>query len=770
MFAEGDASPDSTLVADPTAGTALAAIGAPQAEEEPKSAADVPVSPVPTSEAESPSYTTPVDPATTPLPVAGIPSHPYAASTPRSGSIPASPASHRSGPPQSAFGQGQIATTPPAPQYQPTRPMPPQHAPGAYGQPVYNAYGQPVYGSNAYAPQHYPGPAQRSIAAPPPIPGQPYPAANYGQPPAGYNAYGHAVGAATVSGGPVGSGVAAQGDVASYRRSTATGSTNAGSNSPTPSMTTNGQVASYPQRSLGSTSSAAGNTPTDQFAAGANPRTGDASSDSFSKADPISRNQMRDTDVPMTAAAVTSELPGIRVATHGPSEVMIRQTNEYEIRVENRGSIDASGVLVRALVPDWAEVRGRNATRGEIDNQPQGERERLVWTIDELPAGSSETMYVRLMAARSGVYDLDVDWTLMPQKSVAKVKVHEPQLNLTIEGPDEVVYGESQTYKVRVLNPGDGTAPNVVFTLSPNSATPQSQQIGDIPPGKEAQFDVELTAKDLGDLQIHGLASGDLDLRAEQVKTIRVASAQLEAVLSGPELKYQNTEAMYTLQVQNEGSATSQKIQATLRLPAGVEYMGGIDEATQQGNALRWEITSLAPGTTRDYQFRCNMKATGEHMFAFDCKGTAAGDTGVSIATRVESIADLVLLVNDPPAPAPIGSEVTYEIIIRNRGSKEARDVRAVAQFSHGIEPQRIEGQSGDVVTGQVLFDSIPRIGAGEVIRLRVIAKAERGGHHRFRTEVRSGDTVLVAEEATHYMSPRTDRVSRRSSGKPARR
>jgi uncharacterized repeat protein (TIGR01451 family) len=378
-------------------------------------------------------------------------------------------------------------------------------------------------------------------------------------------------------------------------------------------------------------------------------------------------------------------------------------------------------------------------------------------------------MFIRLTAARSGTYDLDVDWTLLPQKSIAKVHVHEPRLDLTIEGPDEVVYGQSQTYKVRVLNPGDGTAPNVVFTLSPNSATPQTQRIGDIPPGKEAQFDVELTAQDLGDLKIHGLAAGDLELRAESSKTIRVAAAKLEAMLTGPELKYQSNDAMYSLQVQNHGAATSEKIMATLRIPSGVRYLGGIDDAVIQGQALKWEINALAPGATRDYQFRCNMVSTGEHLFAFDCQGTAAGNTDVSIATSVESIADLVLSVSDPTAPAPIGSEVTYEIVIHNRGSKEATDVRVIAQFSHGIEPQRIEGQSGEVVTGQVLFDPIPRIGAGQEVRMSIIAQADRAGHHRFRTEVRSGDTVLVAEEATHYMSPLSDRVSRRSTDAASR-
>ena len=61
------------------------------------------------------------------------------------------------------------------------------------------------------------------------------------------------------------------------------------------------------------------------------------------------------------------------------------------------------------------------------------------------------------------------------------------------------------------------------------------------------------------------------------------------------------------------------------------------------------------------------------------------------------------------------------------------------------------------------------KIEPGQEVRLRVVAEAERAGHHRFRSEIRSGDTVLVAEEATHYMSPRKERISRRSSDEAAK-
>ena len=464
-------------------------------------------------------------------------------------------------------------------------------------------------------------------------------------------------------------------------------------------------------------------------------------------------------------AVVASELPGIRVVTHGPKQIMIRQTHQFEIRVENRGSIDAEGVMVRAMIPDWAEIRGQNATRGSISQQPTKPQEkRLVWTIDQLPAGSTEQMFVRLRADRSGTHGLDVDWTLVPQKSVTQVLVQEPKLKLTIEGPEEVVFGKSQSYRVRVLNPGDGLAPNVVFTLSPNSPTPQTQRIGDIPPGKEAQFEVELTAQDHGDLKIDGLASGDLELRAEASKTIRVSAAKLEATLSGPEMKYQDSIANYQLNVQNLGTATSEKIRASLQLPPGVKYTSGIEQAVQRGNVLQWEIGKLPPSASRSYQFVCKMTSTGEQTIEFDCEGTAAGKATVGISTNVEAIADLVMSIQDPAAPAPVGSDVAYEITIKNRGSKAATDVRAVAQFSHGIEPRRVEGHSGEILTGQVLFDPIARLAPGEQVRLKVIANADRAGHHRFRSEIRSGDTVLVSEEATHYMNPRSERVSRSSS------
>lgn len=461
-----------------------------------------------------------------------------------------------------------------------------------------------------------------------------------------------------------------------------------------------------------------------------------------------------------------SELPGVRVVTEGPSDIMIREITQYEVRVENRGSFDANGIIVRSSLPPWAEVQSNNASIGTVKTIDQSGQAQLQWTIDKLAAGVVERLFIRVKAIKSGTFDVATDWTIMPQKHVAQVTVREPKLFVIIDGPDEIVYGRSEKYRVRVMNPGDGQASNVVFTLSPDSKNPQSQKIGEIPAGKEAEFEIELTARELGELKISGMATADREVKTTVNKSIRIASAALEAELTGPPLKYQNTNANYHLLLTNTGKAVCESMEAELRLPMGVTYVSGLPQATVQGDRLVWKIDAIQAGAVREYDLVCRMDRTGDMVIGFNCNGSASGRASVSIETRVEAIADLVLSISDPIAPAPVNTDVVYEMTILNRGSKAAEDVQIIAQFSTGIEPLRVEGHSGEISTGQALFNPISRIEPGTTTRLKVIAKADRAGDHRFRAEVRYGDTSHVAEEATMYMEAPAERISRRSTNK----
>lgn len=462
--------------------------------------------------------------------------------------------------------------------------------------------------------------------------------------------------------------------------------------------------------------------------------------------------------------SIPSEAPGLRVVAEGPERVTLRQPNRYELRVENRGSVNAAGVVVRAVLPAWVAVSNWKPTSGSVELESDPRSNEVLWQVEDLKAGEVQRLTMQLIPQQAGGFDVEVDWTLVPQQKKMLVQVEEPKLEILIDGPEEVVFGESATYVVRILNPGDGVAPGVVFTLSPQSPTPQTQRIGQIPPGKEAQFEVELSAQDQGDLQIHGLATGDLDLRAEASKTINVATADLEAILTGPPLRYQHNEAAYRLQVINNGKATCRNATASLKIPAAVEYLGGIDSAQISGGVLRWQIGELASGQKQEYQLRCRMNQTGEHELAFQCRGSAAGEAKVALTTRVEAVADLVLQAHDPAAPAPVDAPVTYEIVLHNRGSKAATDVQVLAHFSDFVEPNQVSGHQGEISVGKVVFDRVDRIEPGQTLKLQIEARANREGVHRFRAEVTSGDVVLVAEESTRYLKVADEQISRRSS------
>ena len=467
---------------------------------------------------------------------------------------------------------------------------------------------------------------------------------------------------------------------------------------------------------------------------------------------------------------VRSEIPGLRVITTGPADIPVRQSSIYQIVVENRGAMDAPGAAIQIKLPSWIEVQNLIPSRGEIARQNDNSGRQLLWVVEGLPRQTNERLTLHLAAQRAEAFDVDVEWAVVPQSNKAHVSVREPKLEMVIEGPDQVIYGQSETYTVRVLNPGNGEANNVVFTLSPNSATPQTQRVASIPAGKEAKFEVELTARDLENLQIHGLATADLSLKQERVKTIEVISSRLRAVLSGPALNYQDSYADYRLQLTNDGTAACQNIVAVVELPPGVVYRGGLTGAQVEGNLVKWTIAELAADQSAEFDFQCQMQRTGEQRIGFRCQGTAAGATSVVFQTRVEALADLVLTINDPPAPAPVGEEVIYEIVVHNRGSKEATDVVALAQFGPDVEPIRVAGSEGDIEPGQVKFHTIGKLAAGETKRLKVVARAEKAGHHRFRAEVQCGDTLLIAEEATRYLELVGQRISRRSDESPSDR
>ena len=131
------------------------------------------------------------------------------------------------------------------------------------------------------------------------------------------------------------------------------------------------------------------------------------------------------------------------------------------------------------------------------------------------------------------------------------------------------------------------------------------------------------------------------------------------------------------------------------------------------------------------------------------------GDLAATSAclTTVETVADLVLTVADPKGPLPTGEEVSYEIKVQNRGSKSAKGVDLVMQFSEGIEPRMASGLEHKIVPGQVLFSPIGQIDPGQEMTFKIAAEAIKSGTHIFRAQLtcQDSDAREIAEGTTRF-------------------
>ncbi len=58
--------------------------------------------------------------------------------------------------------------------------------------------------------------------------------------------------------------------------------------------------------------------------------------------------------------------------------------------------------------------------------------------------------------------DLFVDWTIRPVSAMAQIEVQQPQLEMSVFGPKDIAYGETAKYTIRLSNPGNGDAEDVV--------------------------------------------------------------------------------------------------------------------------------------------------------------------------------------------------------------------------------------------------------------------------------------------------------------------
>ena len=477
----------------------------------------------------------------------------------------------------------------------------------------------------------------------------------------------------------------------------------------------------------------------------------------------VSRTDALTTSVRSAEQVLSSDkAPAISWEVSGPRQVIVGREAEFVIHLHNEGGSAVAHLISQIEMPASTEIITAEASHGVGQRASDAATSTaLEWRIDQLAAAEEAVLKLRVIPRTSQAMNLHVSVRTEPRAAVARVEVLEPKLQLAVEGPSDVLYGEARTYRLTVTNPGTGPAENVVIAFTPpgeEDGSAARHEVGLLDPGASRSIELEITPQVAGELAMKAIASADGDLRDDFERRVLVRKPELIVDARGPRTTYAGTVATYYFRVQNTGNAVAKDVNVQTHLPLGAEFIRATDdrnlEPQAEKNAVTWAVGSLSPGEEFFIELKCLINSAGENTLKLAAE-TPHPDLQHSktIATHVVALADLKLEVTDPKGPVAVGKEAVYEVRIRNRGSNSAEQVNVVALFSEGIDPVSVEGGQHSIENGRVAFRTIEGLPAGREVVFKIRALAKQPGTHVFRAEVlcRELETKLAAEETTRF-------------------
>jgi uncharacterized repeat protein (TIGR01451 family) len=331
-----------------------------------------------------------------------------------------------------------------------------------------------------------------------------------------------------------------------------------------------------------------------------------------------------------------------------------------------------------------------------------------------------------------------------------------------MDGPDQVMIGESAPHIVTVSNPGTGVAQNVVIEVKVPQGLEHARgerlkmEVGSLNPGESRSVRLSLTATAGGEHSVQVEARAGAELRQAAASTVNVLAPSLQLAMAGPSFRYVGRDAQYRIAVRNSGQATTSNVRATCLVPEGFEFLsaargGKFDAATR---SVSWFVGSVGPNETVEMSLRLKPTTTGDFVQVASVVSEHGATVEARTETKIEGTASLVLEVADLDDPIEIGRETAYEIRVSNEGSKAASNVGLSIELPTGMTLVDAAGPSEHIAeSGLVVFRSLPELPPGQTASFLVHIKGSQAGNQRIRARLVS-DSIqepLTEEEITRF-------------------
>ncbi len=448
-----------------------------------------------------------------------------------------------------------------------------------------------------------------------------------------------------------------------------------------------------------------------------------------------------------------SQASALTIQKLAPPEIQVGKKCTFAIRVHNSSQRTVHNVQVRDEVPLGTQFVGASP-RGSVDGT------QVTWDLGTLSAGEERIVEMELMPTDEGELGSVATVTFAAQAS-AKAKCTRPQLAIRLSSQPRVMVGQQQLVEIEVSNPGSGDATGVVLLESvpqgvSHEAGPALEfEVGTLRPGESRRLELVLTAEQAGHIDNVMTAKADASLTATGNCEFEVIAPELKVTVEGPQRRYLERPATYTVNVDNPGTASAKDIQLITQLPKGMQFvsannMGEYDAAT---HSVYWSLAELPANERGSVELTALPIEPGEQTLQVATRARQGLEDRTETHVTVEGLVALSFEVTAADGAIEVGGETSYEIRVTNQGSKAASNVQVVAIMPPGLKPMAGQGETRTVVDGnRVQFAPLAQLAPKAEAKFRVQVQGLRPGDQRTRVQITTDE---VQEPITKEQSTR---------------
>jgi uncharacterized repeat protein (TIGR01451 family) len=347
--------------------------------------------------------------------------------------------------------------------------------------------------------------------------------------------------------------------------------------------------------------------------------------------------------------------------------------------------------------------------------------------------------------------------------ATARLEFREPQLAIKAVAPPQIVQGDLALFSVVVSNPGDGRADSVKVKIVPSEGLECNKNQGTefdlntLGAGESRTLLVQCLAKGSGKQDLTAVAIAEPDLTARTAAHVDVLVPRIDLAVSGPSQRYLDRHAVYTYKVTNPGTAAASHVTIHSQVPRGFKVVSATGSAHHDDSSgmVLWFLGELGPGQSKEVTLDLLARDPGTYKLLT----TVTADRGLQAAaenfTRLEGLPGLQMELVDVADPVELGKEVSYEIRLRNTGTRTETNLQLTC-----ILPEKAEfraarcaaaGVAFQVQGRDVVFAPIPKLAPRADVVFRVTVRCLAVGDQRFLARVRADslESPVLREEST---------------------